>query len=224
MTTPMIIFVVAYVLVTISYFFSETSGNFKRRAVNKIFLATMFLIYAAVEMIRLRMFGTLQLIAFFGVIFSYIGDVWLLWDFKKGGASFAVGNVILFVYLNLYYYSAGLTIKNYWWFIILFLALVEGFKYLAKTGWYEHLKGKMVKDFTLYISSVTLHGTLGLVGLFYLHDIKSVLLCAGLFLFMVSDYFISLHKFKYIDSKAILRCNSGTYFIGLMLVVLSFSF
>lgn len=224
MTTPMIVFVIAYVAVTISYFFSETSGNFKRRAVNKIILATMFLIYATVEMFRLRLFGTLQLVAFIGVIFSYIGDVWLLWDFKNGGKSFAIGNVILFVYLNLYYYSVGLTIKNYWWFVILFLGLVEGFKYLAKIGWYEHLKGKMVKDFTLYISSVTLHGTLGLVGLFYLHDIKSVLLCAGLFLFMVSDYFISLHKFKYIDSKAILRCNSGTYFIGLMLVVLSFSF
>ena len=125
MTTPMIVFVIAYVAVTISYFFSETSGNFKRRAVNKIILATMFLIYATVEMFRLRLFGTLQLVAFIGVIFSYIGDVWLLWDFKKGGASFAVGKVILFVYLNLYYYSAGLTIKNYWWFIILFLALVE---------------------------------------------------------------------------------------------------
>lgn len=224
MTTPMIVFVIAYVAVTISYFFSETSGNFKRRAVNKIFLASMFLIYATVEMFRLQLFGTLQLVAFIGLIFAYIGDVWLLWDFMRGGISFAIGNVILFTYLNIYYYGMGLTLKSYWWFVVLLAILVGGFSYLANNGWYEHLKGKMIKKFTLYITSVSLHGTLGLVGLFYLHDMKSILLLAGLFLFMVSDYFISLHKFKYIDSKAILRCNSGTYFIGLMLVALSFSF
>lgn len=224
MTTTMIIFVIAYLAVTVSYFFSETSGNFKRRAINKIFLASMFLVYAAVEMVRLQMFGSLQLLCFIGVIFAYIGDVWLLWDFLKGGISFAIGNVILFTYLNIYYYGMGLTVANYWWFIIPFAILVGGFIYLANTGWYEHLKGKMIKGFTIYITSVSLHGTLSIAGLCYLHDVKSVLLCAGLLLFMISDYFISLHKFKYIESKAILRCNSGTYFIGLMLVALSFTF
>lgn len=60
MSIPMIVFVVAYVAVTIAYLFSETSGNFKRRAINKIFLASMFLIYAIVELIHYKTFGTIQ--------------------------------------------------------------------------------------------------------------------------------------------------------------------
>ena len=41
---------------------------------------------------------------------------------------------------------------------------------------------------------------------------------------MISDYLISLHKFKYLKSKAILRLNSGTYFTGLLLAALCYTF
>ena len=39
-------FIIAYLTVLCLYFFSETSGNFKRRAVNKIALAVLFEGYA----------------------------------------------------------------------------------------------------------------------------------------------------------------------------------
>ncbi len=223
MTLPMIIFVIAYVAVTISYFFSETSGNFKRRAINKIVLASMFLIYSIFETIHLGLFGTIQIICLIGIIFAYIGDVWLLWSFTKGGVAFSVGNVILFAYVIVYITSNGLSYATVCWHLIIAAVLLGCFIFLVKKGWYN-MPEKMQMPFTGYILSVTLHGTLSFAVLTQMQDVKTVLLCAGLVLFMISDYFISLHKFKYKDSKLILRCNSGTYFIGLMLVALSFSF
>ena len=223
MSIPMLVFIIAYVAVTISYLFSETSGNFKRRAINKIFLASMFLIYATFETIRHGNLGNLQIVALIGVTFAYCGDVLLLWSFSKGGVAFSIGNIILFCYELAYFAQNGLSFSDYWWFLIIFAVMAVTFVTLVVKKWYT-IPGKLNFWFCIYIISVTLHGTLSIAGLTQLHDVKSILLCCGLILFMISDYFISLHKFKYKKSKAILRCNSSTYFIGLMLVALSFSF
>ncbi|MCQ2488972.1 MAG: lysoplasmalogenase [Clostridia bacterium] len=231
MTTTMIIymaiFVCVYVAITISYFFSETSGNFKRRAVNKIGLAALFLCYSIFEFFHLGYgFGSLQFICLIGVFFAFLGDVFLLWSFSKGGVLFGVGNVVLFCYELQYFAANGLAFKDYWWFLIILAVVFITWACLWYGGWYDYSKKPIMKwIFTPYILSVTLHGTLSIAGLFVLpSSAKSILLCCGLILFMISDYFISLHKFKYTESKAILRLNSGTYFIGLMLVALSFSF
>lgn len=222
MTTAMIIFIIAYMAVTVAYLFSETSGVFKRRAINKIFLASMFLVYAIVETVNHGDFSELPILFLVGIFFSWVGDVGLLWSFSKGGAAFAAGNVILFIYEIKYVTEHGFAFSEYWWFLIIFALLLGMFISLQQIGWLE--LGKMKAKFTVYICTVTLHGTLGIAGLILLHDVKSILLCAGLLLFMVSDYFITLHKFKYKESKAILRCNSFTYFTGLLLAVLSISF
>ena len=104
MSIPMLVFIVAYMAVTIAYLFSETSGNFKRRAVNKICLASMFLIYAIYATIRHGNLGvTLQSLCLIGVFLCFVGDVWLLWSFSKGGVSFGIGNVILFIYEVFYH-------------------------------------------------------------------------------------------------------------------------
>ncbi len=224
MTVPMLIFVIVYMAMTVAYLFSETSGVFKRRAINKIALASLFLIYAIVETIRLgNPYGAWQLLLLAGIVFCYIGDVWLLWSFTKGGIAFSIGNVIIFIAVNIYLSMKGIAFSSYWFFLLIFAVLIGGFMYLVKAGWFDMNEG-MKKKFPLYIISVTLHGTLSIAGLFFLHDTKSVLLFVGLILFMISDYFISLHKFKYKESKAILRCNSFSYFTGLMLAALSFSF
>lgn len=224
MSISMIVFIVAYMAVTIAYLFSETSGNFKRRAINKICLASMFLIYAIYATIRHGNLGvTLQSLCLIGVFLCFVGDVWLLWSFSKGGVSFGIGNVILFVYEIIYFKEHGLHFSQYWFFIIPLVILIGTHAYLVAHDWYD-MKKEMKMMFPFYLFSVSLHGTLSMVGLFYLHDVKSLLLLIGLILYMISDYFISLHKFKFKESKAILRCNSFTYFTGLMLVALSFSF
>lgn len=223
MTIPMITFAVVYMAVTFAYLFSETSGDFKRRAINKIGLASMFFLYSVFETIRLGSIGDIQNVALVGVTLSFLGDVLLLWSFMKGGTAFGIGNVVLFIYEILYFKQCGLAFSDYWWFLIIFAVLIGGFCYLWFGGWYGDT-GKFKFAFVPYILTVTLHGTLGITGLFLLDSSKSILLCAGLVLFMISDYFISLHKFKFKKSKEILRLNSLTYFTGLLLVALSFSF
>ncbi len=224
MSIPMLIFIVVYMATTIAYLFSETSGNFKRRAINKICLASMFLIYAIYATIRHGNLGvTLQSLCLIGVFFCFVGDVWLLWSFSKGGFSFGLGNVILFAYEIMYFKEHGLKFSQYWFFIIPLIILIGVQSYLIAHDWYD-MEKEMKFAFPFYLLSVSLHGTLSLIGLIYLHDVKSLLLLIGLILYMISDYFISLHKFKFKDSKLILRCNSFSYFTGLMLVALSFSF
>lgn len=224
MSIPILIFIVVYMATTIAYLFSETSGNFKRRAINKICLASMFLIYATYATIRHGNLGvTLQSLCLIGVFFCFVGDVWLLWSFSKGGFSFALGNVILFAYEIMYFKEHGLKFSQYWFFIIPLVILIGVQSYLIAHDWYD-MEKEMKMAFPFYLLSVSLHGTLSLVGLIYLHDVKSLLLLIGLILFMISDYFIVLHKFKFKDSKLVLRCNSFSYFTGLMLVALSFSF
>jgi len=45
---------------------------------------------------------------------------------------------------------------------------------------------------------------------------------AGVFLMMISDYILSVHKFKH-GANWILRCNSASYFVGTLLAALSLS-
>lgn len=221
-----IIFIFAYLGVMVAYFFSETSGNHNRRKVNKIVLASMFILYAFVEMFHFHLWGGLFTICFIGMVFCFIGDVWLLWSFTKGGISFAIGNIILFIFENLFFYAQGLSFADYWWFLLILAVPYGIFLYLWFTDWFLHKSKPVMKYiFPFYILTVTLHGTLAIAGLFLLKPAPTnFLLCSGLILFMISDYFIALHKFKYLKSKTILRLNSGTYFTGLLLAALCYTF
>lgn len=224
-----IIFAVVYLCMLVSYFFSETSGNFKRRAINKIIMATTFWGYGLFETINKCLWDTKwALILMIGITFSYIGDVWLLWSFKKGGVAFAAGNIIIVASLFELATDKGVSFGEYWWFILLLAFFVGGFILLWKKGFYKDLDKPMVYMFVPYIFSVTCHGTLSLALLFVfglagILETKFIFLFVGSILFMISDYFISWHNFRNKESKAVLRLNSGTYFFGLMLVVLSFT-
>ncbi len=231
MTLPIysIIFAVVYLIMLISYFFSETSGNFKRRAWNKIIMATTFWCYALFEMFHLGLWGTpWNLVLMIGITFSYIGDVWLLWSFTKGGIAFATGNVIIIAAILMLATSYGIPFAAYWWFLLILAFFVGLFLILTKKGFYKNLKMPMTAMFVPYIASVSAHGTLSLALIFVfgaagLMSLKFAFLFFGSILFMISDYFISWHNFRDKESKLILRCNSGTYFFGLMLIVLSFT-
>ena len=75
----------------------------------------------------------------------------------------------------------------------------------------------------IYVTTVTSHGMLSMAVASAVGGIHMILLAAGLVLFMISDYFLTTHKFIK-HEKWVLRCNSGTYFTGMLLAAVSFTF
>ncbi len=206
------IFVVIYVMTMINYFFSETSGNFKRRAFNKILLAFLFLSFSIYGFFNNR--NTINLWLLIAIFFSFLGDVLLLYNFNYGGVAFGLGNICYSVYLLLIYYHKGLLL---WPFIILFSLFYGFYLFLLKIK-YFNLGNK--KIFSLYMASIVAHGCLGLLLTIHCKFTASAILGIGMTLFMLSDYFLAAHYFHDKDNKWILISNSGCYFTGMMLVAL----
>lgn len=212
-------FIIIYSITLISYFFFETSGNFTRRAINKIILASFFLIFAIIAFILNKTLNTYHLVELLAIIFAFLGDVILLFSFTKGGLAFIISNSLFFIYECLLIFNHQISFLNLWWFII-FLVIIYGGFVVFNLSKKIDLKKKKIGIY-LYLFSVTLHSTLSIPLALQIKNTSMSLLSIGLVLFMISDYFLMLHKFKYPDKKWILRTNSGTYFIGLLLVVLS---
>ena len=91
-------FIIAYLTVLCLYFFSETSGNFKRRAVNKIVLAVLFEAYAVAAYLLHSPLFSMRMILPIGLFFAFLGDIFLLWSFVRGGICFSIGNFCLLAY------------------------------------------------------------------------------------------------------------------------------
>jgi hypothetical protein len=72
-----------------------------------------------------------------------------------------------------------------------------------------------------YLSSITLHGLLGLISAIFIGTTPLVMMGIGSLLFMASDYILTIDRFVIQKNKWIVRCNSLTYFGGLLLIVLS---
>ncbi len=218
MATYIGLFVLLYLVTLCCYFFSETSGNFKRRAFNKIILASEFLVYAIIIYFTKYPPNTYHAILMLAIAFSWAGDVLLLYSFVKGGIPFTIGNLLFVAYMIVYMGELGVTFSQVWWCIPLFAAMWITLHVLTMKGW---LTGKHKVGFARYCLSSTAHGCLGVAFAATCPTPRVLLLGIGLMLFTISDYFLALHNFKAPASKAILRLNSGTYFVGLLLIVLS---
>ncbi len=222
MDATRIIFCIAYLIVLVCYFFSETSGNLKRRAVNKCLMATMFLVYFLIESYRNGYWQQpLFFLCILAFVFSWIGDVWLLFNFMYGGISFMVGNIFFTSYLIVLSVQKGLTFAQIWWAIPLFAAAASVFYIMYFTKKIDFKKTGILMP--IYVTTVTSHGMLSVPVALGIGDTHMALLSAGLVLFMISDYFLTVHKFV-AHEKWILRCNSGTYFTGMLLAAVSFTF
>ena len=217
-----IVFCCVYLVVLVCYFFSETSGNLKRRAVNKILMASMFLVYFLVESYRNGYwFQPLFFLCIIAFILSWVGDVWLLFNFMYGGIAFMVGNVFFTAYLIALAVQNDLTFTQLWWAIPLFIAASSVCYVLHFTKKVDFKKTGILMP--VYVTTVTSHGMLSVAVAAATGGTHLILLSVGLVLFMISDYFLTTHKF--ISHKNwILRCNSGTYFTGMLLAAVSFSF
>lgn len=217
-----IIFCLAYLVVLVCYFFSETSGNHKRRVVNKCIMATMFLGYFLYESFRNGYWDQplfiLCVIAFF---FSWLGDVLLLFSFMYGGISFMVGNLFFQAYLIAVAVQNGVAFGQVWWAIALFVIVSSVFYILHFTKKVDFKKTGILMP--VYVTTVTGHGMLSIAVAAAIGGVHMILLSMGLVLFMISDYFLTVHKFVS-HKNWILRCNSGTYFTGMLLAAVSFTF
>lgn len=219
MITLITIYLLIYLALTVAYMFVKTGDNFKLRIGNKVILSLMFSVFGVYTIGKAGFPDSSAIILACMLVFATIGDILLLFDFVKGGAFFGTGNILLAIYNIMYLGNRGFSVGKYWFFILFFAILWGGITTMANTG--RLPLGKMKIPFCGYLITVTLHASLSIAGLFLLHDARSVLLFLGSIMFMISDYMLAFHDFKYKDKKWISRISTLFYFPGLMLVSLT---
>ena len=131
MNIGVILFIIAYLITLFCYFFSETSGNHKRRAINKIIMATMFLVFGIIQYFLHYEIFSVHLLLLFAIVFAFLGDVILLYSFTKGGIAFIVSNILFFTYEWVLIANYNVPFSNIWYFIPLFIIMWGTFAYLG---------------------------------------------------------------------------------------------
>lgn len=213
------VFIIAYLALLCLYFFSETGSSFKRRAVNKILLAVLFEVYAVSAYLLHSPLFSLRILLPIGLFFAFLGDIFLLWNFVRGGICFSIGNFFLL------FYAVFLLRYEHISLWILAPAAVIFFLFWGTTMLLyrkDYIDFSRVRIFPAYLFSVSMHGSLGAVIAAACPIAGVRLFGMGAFLMMISDYILSVHKFKH-GANWILRCNSAAYFTGTLLAALSLS-
>ena len=216
----MIIFSVIYVLFLCAYFVTRVGDNIKHRAINKIVLATMYLVYAIV-MFQVKDLSGYHYVMMAALFLAYMGDLFLIFDLNRGGDFFLAGNVCFATFYLASIARYNVPFLNYFWVFILWVALITTFIVLANKYPNVLKLGKMKYPMALYLSSITLHGLLGLVSAIFIGTTALLVMGIGSISFMISDYILTLDRFVIPNRKWLIRCNSLTYFVGLLLIVLS---
>ena len=218
----MTVFIAVYLTALCCYFYTRTSGNIKYRAVNKYFMATMYLALAIVTFITKYEFASYQTLLIAALILAWLGDIFLVFDFNRGGDFFLAGNICFVLFEQIILVDQG----SYWFndfawtyvVVILMLAVVI----FASGRWPDKIKmGKMRWPMIFYLSSIFMHGITGLALMIMMRGTSYAMLGLGSFLFMISDIDLNLYRFVFNNNKWLIRFNSLTYFGGLLLIVLS---
>ncbi len=214
------IFVIAYLSLLGLYLFVETGDSFRRRAVNKIVLSSLFLFFGQFWFWTNGYAHGWQFMALVGLFYTCMGDALLLFSFGAGGAAFAVANLCFIGYTGCNLWFGGAFFTALPWctgFLVLYLI---GFFFMVRTRRID-FEGKTAVAL-FYLITVCLHAALGVAAALLLPGTHTLLLGLGLLLFMISDHFLVIYKFKR-KQKCMLRANTASYFLGMMLVALSFS-
>lgn len=217
----MIGLIIAYLLVLVLYFYTETSGKMSLRAPNKVLLATMFYVYAALQFTQHYELVSVHLLLMVALFLARMGDVFLLFDLNRGGDFFLCGNVCFFTYEMSQVIAGGRSFSDFWWILLTEAVLMGTFIFLANRLPNVLKFGKMKWPMMLYLSSITLHGAMGVALLLLFPGTQLAQMGLGSLFFMISDYILTVDKFVVRNNKWILRANSAFYFTGLLLIVLS---
>jgi uncharacterized membrane protein YhhN len=180
----------------------------------------MYLVYAIV-MFHVNGFSGYHYVMMAALFLAYMGDLFLIFDLNRGGDFFLAGNVCFATFYLASLKAAKVPFVNYFWVFIIWAVLISLFIYLAKKYPNVLKLGKMKYPMALYLSSITLHGLLGLVTAIFVGSTALVVMGIGSVSFMISDYILTLDRFVIPKRKWLIRCNSLTYFVGLLLIVLS---
>lgn len=217
----MAIFIAVYLLALCCYFYTRVSDNKMHRAINKYIMATMYLVLAIVTFFRKYDFVSYQSLYMVALLFAYFGDLFLVFDFGRGGDFFLAGNICFTVYDQIVMVDHGLSFRDFWW-VFLIVALILGLFIALCSKYPEKIRmGKMRWPMTWYLSTILTHGITGLAMAILLPGTKFVMMGIGSFLFMISDMILTAYRFVYNDNKWLIRANSLTYFVGLLLIVLA---
>ena len=217
----MVYFIIAYIAMLFLYFYTRNSGKMSWRAPNKIILASMLLGFAIFQFQDHYQLQSYHLVLMVALVFAWMGDVFLLFDLSRGGDFFLCGNICFFTYEMTVLIGQEHSFADFWWVIMVAVLLIGLFIWLAQR-YPEKLKlGKMRWPMTLYLTSIILHGIMGLALMVLLPGTNWALMGLGSFLFMLSDFILTFDRFVMPDNKWIVRSNSASYFIGLLLIVLS---
>ncbi len=220
MTVPVIIFTVVYSLVLVSYFYTETSGKMYLRAPNKILLALMFFVFASIVFTSSNKYTITSYHTIFmaGLFLAMLGDIFLLFDFNRGGDFFLACNVCFIIYEISVLSDKGITFDKYFWLFIVALALLTLYYFLFTRFKNVFKLDKMMYPMLFYLASITTHGMMGIAIIIFVPEL--LLLGLGSLLFFLSDVVLTLDRFVFKNNWS-LRANSALYFTGLLLMVLS---
>ena len=218
----MIIFIAVYLIALCCYFKTRTSGNTRHRAINKYFMATMYLTLAFVTFFNKYEFASYQLLLMAALILAWLGDIFLVFDFGRGGDFSLAGNICFTLYEQAELIDKG----GYWFNDFAWTYVVAGLMLavviFASGRWPERIKmGKMRWPMIFYLSSIFMHGITGLALMIMMKGTGYAMLGLGSFLFMISDIDLNVYRFMFNDNKWLIRLNSLTYFCGMLLIVLS---
>ena len=218
----MSIFIAIYLIALCCYFKTRTSDNIKHRAINKYFMATMYLTLAFVTFFKNYEFASYQTLLMAALILAWLGDIFLVFDFGRGGDFFLAGNICFTLYEQIILVDKG----GYWFndfaWTYMVVAMMLAIVIFSTGRWPEKIKmGKMRWPMIFYLSSIFMHGITGLALMIMLPGTNYVMLGLGSFLFMISDIDLNVYRYIMNNNKWLIRLNSLTYFGGLLLIVLS---
>lgn len=215
-----IAFIALYGVALFAYFFTRVGNKMAYRATNKMIMATMYLVYAIVMFVVNKLSGIYYLLMA-ALFLAYLGDLFLIFDFGRGGDFFLAGNVC---FASFYFASLAehnVPFVNYFWVLIVWAVLVSIFAVLFVKLPHVFKLGKMKWVMLFYLASITLHGVMGLASVIYIDELSYLIMGIGSMLFMASDYILTVDRFVITKNKWIVRSNSLTYFSGLLLIALS---
>jgi uncharacterized membrane protein YhhN len=217
----MIAFIIVYLIALFCYFFTRTSETKKYRAVNKYLMATMYLVYGIYHISVRQPFASYHTMLILALIMAWLGDVFLVFDFGRGGDFFLAGNVGFTLYEMMVMSDNGLTFRQYGW-VFAVVAAMLGLFIFACSKWPNKFRlGKMRWPMTFYLSSIYTHGITGLFMALLVAVPAFRVMGIGSFLFMISDIILTLYNYVFGENKWLVRANSLTYFVGLLLIALS---
>ncbi len=212
-----------YLVNFMAYMFTTSLGESKVRGANKILLAGSYLLIGVLLFIQNRHFDSIDILLLLAIGFTFIGDVLLLFVFNIGALFFTFGNLCLFAHdILLLEITLDLHYSQYWWFILVYVALLGGYMILERFNTHFRIPKKdRLKAFG-YLALVSLHGSLG-ICMYFITDYKPALLLGiGSLMFTLSDYVLCSYKYSINHEISVHKLNTFLYFGGIILITWSF--